>query len=310
MNEGLPKAVAKPEKEKVETIEQEAERLLAQLLDDPNNIFLTEIPANKKYIDDAPTAVEALAFALQKIKARLERTAQLMIVSSEVIGVEVLDVDHVALAENVEEILKHAQEIGRGGDGVVVIDKSEVRELPPEICYKFALAEATPRGRNTTAQEMKTQELFYKAMAENPNSRIGIPIPFYALEIGHHKVIAMEKLNARSIDDILKGNGTLPDWFDLDALFAELNDALNYLHAKGLYHRDMHLGNVMISQKRVLSEGDKMAYIIDFGLSCEDETGLEPYKKEIAGTTFTYDNDYGIIVKGRSALKAFQKRGV
>jgi len=51
-----------------------------------------------------------------------------------------------------------------------------------------------------------------------------------------------------------------------------------------------------------------MGYVIDFGLSGYAYADMEPYKKEIAGATFTYDQDYGRIESVRSDLKSFQDR--
>ncbi len=290
-----------------ETLEQEAERLLENLLSDKDNAFLTEHEENKKRLDEFSSAVQALAFALKKIDERHERTSRLTLASPEVLGVEIVNVNPVGIRKNVEEILKHAMEIGRGGDAIVVVDKSEVRSLPPEICYKFAITETTPRGRNSTFSEIALQEAFYKANMEVPESKIGVPIPFYAHEVGIHKVIAMEKLNAKSVDDILHSKGTLPPWFDVDTFCDELHTVLDHFHAKGLYHRDMHEGNIMISQQKEIGDGDKIGFIIDFGLSVQDDTGIEPYKKQVAGTTFTYSDDYGIIKRVQTALKTYQK---
>lgn len=291
----------------VKLTEPEAEALLSNLLEDPENEFLTEIPKNRTKIDDAPTGVEALAIARELIARRIETTMNLNVVS-EIEGVEIHNISYTGLKENLDSIVRNAREIGRGGDGFVVIDKSEIRDLPPEICYKFAIAEQTPRGRNSTSRELEIQEQFYTSAEAFNGCKIGVPVPFYSVELGEKKVIAMEKLRAKSVDDILRGKGRLPSWFDLDTFLDELKAMLDHFHEEGLYHRDMHTGNVMISQAEDLRDHEKIGYVIDFGLSERDSSGLEPYKKESAGETFTYSDDYGIINLVRSQIGSYQKR--
>lgn len=285
---------------------EKAEKELEKLLDDPDNAFLNEVEANRKFIDNAD-ALAALAFAKKKIETRLSRTTEFQSIST-VEGVELLDVDIMALKQTVDTILANQLEIGRGGDAFVVMDKNEMRELPPEICYKFSLTESTKRGRNTIKEEAKIQGQFYKAARELAGSKIGVPIPFYSLEISHKKMIAMEKLPARSIDDILRGRGHLPSWFDVDKFMGELKAMLAHFHDQGLYHRDMHFGNVMIAQAENLDPGEKWGYIIDFGLSGYQQEEQYAYEKHRAGATFTYEPDYGILEAAKSELKKFQLR--
>jgi len=283
-------------------MEREAEGVLENLLEREENRFLTEIEQNRKALDGFASAVEALAFALSRIEERQRRTFRFAF-TNEIPGVKIEGVSFDGLKRNIDTVLEHAEEIGRGGDGFVVIDKSEVRGLPPEICYKFTIQEATPRGRNSIEVETELQEKFYRAAGRLPNSKIGVPAPFYAVEIGINKVIAMEKLHARSVDDILHGAGSLPEGFDVDIFCDELAAFLDHVHQQGLYHRDMHFGNIMITQRKDLVSQGFWGYVIDFGLSVEDQTGLEPYKKQVAGDTFTYSRDHDIIISLRQSLK-------
>lgn len=290
-----------------EMTESQAEEQLEILLSDPSNSFLTKIKANREIIENAETAKAALFFAQGKVKARLESSTTFHQVAL-IEGLELKEVSHSGLNLMVETVLKNAQEIGRGGDAFVVVDKNEIREFPPEICYKFAIAEKTPRGRNPISEEADLQGRFRELSEARKDLKIGVPIPFYSLEIGDKKLIAMEKLNAKSVEDILRSKGFLPDWLDIDEFCDELESLLNYFHDNHLYHRDMHFGNVMISQKRQLEEGDKMGFVIDFGLSGEAVMDEFAYVKDMAGMTFTYNDDYGIITTVKEALKALKSR--
>jgi serine/threonine protein kinase len=48
---------------------------------------------------------------------------------------------------------------------------------------------------------------------------------------------------------------------DLSTLFLNISEALKILHSKGIAHRDLHLGNIMVSDKFNIK-------LIDFGISC------------------------------------------
>lgn len=292
---------------KAETSESQAERELQALLENPDNRFLNEIKANRERIENTDSSKEALEFAKEKIRARLEVGVQFNSIKF-IEGVDLRDISPIGMSKIIETVLANAQQIGIGGDAFVVIDKNEIKDFPPEICYKFAIAEKTPRGRNQVTEEARLQGLFYEAAKEREEAKIGVPIPFYTLEVGDKKMIAMEKLNAKSIDHILHGNGFLPDWLDIDELCRELKAMIDHFHAHNLYHRDMHFGNVMISQKKVLEKGDKIGFIIDFGLSAEASMEEFAYKKESAGETFTYSDDYGTIKGVEVALKSLKSR--
>lgn len=290
-----------------ELSETQAEQQLEALLSDKNNSFLTTIESNRNQLENAETAKEALAFAQEKIRKRLESGTMFNTINF-IEGVDLKEISASGLSKIVESVLENAQKIGEGGDAFVVIAKNEVREFPPEICYKFAIAEKTPRGRNPVAEEAELHSRFYELAKEKTNSKIGVPIPFYSLELGTQKVIAMEKLEAKSVEDILHGKGTLPEWLDIDSFCDELKAMFDHFHGNNLYHRDMHFGNLMISQKKELKEGEKQGYVIDFGLSGESVIEEYAYKKEVAGTTFTYNDDYGIIKTVKKALEAYKSR--
>lgn len=287
--------------------EVEAERKLDAILESPENAFLHEHKQHIERIEDAETAVEALRIAEEIIMRRLEATFKFRLLRH-VEGVEVDSVKLATIKETIDSIKLNQEKIGEGGDAIVVIDKSSIKELPPELCYKFAKAEETPRGRNPMAEEADLQDDFFTAATELPHLHIAVPEPFYTTELGHDKLIAMEKLPAKSVDDILRGFGSLPDWFDIDQFCDNLEQFLKELHARGLYHRDMHVGNIMIRQSAEEPEDGKWGYMIDFGLSAHGVENLDPYRKEVADMAFTYANDNGIVAEARHALHDYRNR--
>ncbi len=287
--------------------ERMAEKALDALLDDPDNAFLSTIPMNVRVIEAAETAVEALAIARARIEERDTRTFILRPVA-EIEGVEALTLNYPGVRHTLREISERNISVGEGGDAFVVASKSETERGTSELCYKFARAQGTNRGRNSMDQELDLQRSFYQCLQAVPGLRVGIPEPLYYCEMGSKKMIAMERLTARSVDHLQHGLGSIPDWVTdehIDTFCDELERSLDILHERGLYHRDLHLGNIMFTQSS--TEVEKLGFIIDFGLSGFGQEGMDPYRKEQNGTSFTYDDDYGRIKTVRTELKRLKQ---
>lgn len=287
--------------------EEKAELQLQQLLDNPDNAFLSAIPSNLQSIEDAETATLALLIAEQKIEERNSRVFAMKVPE----GVESEQLSYKGMRRALRMINESAQQIGMGGDAFVVVSKVETLDGVSEVCYKFSKAAETPRGRNVMDQEMDIHSQFYELLSPLEELQIGVPKPLYYCEMANQKFIAMEKLPARSVDDLLRGFGSLPDWFDddcVDVFCDELTKTLDVCHANGLYHRDLHMGNIMVAQAKTREDAPKLGYIIDFGLSSRGIDGMEPYKKEAQGRVFTYADDYGRIKHIGSELKKLKKR--
>lgn len=284
----------------------DAEEKLNELLENPDNAFLTQVPQNREQIDNFESAADAVLFAEDLIRRRLKATLN----AREVYGghSERIEVNPDTVLNTLDHIKAHAKEIGRGADGYVVVDITDTTKIHPEICYKFALTEGVKRGRNSIAEEAELQGAFYEVAQSLSSRDISVPMPYYEVEVFTTQMIAMEKLHAKSVDEILRGIGTLPPWVDIDRFCDSLTVFIDKMHENNLYHRDMHFGNIMISQRPVWSEGEPMGYVIDFGLSAYAQENMEPYKKELAGYVFTFDNDYGRIQTLRKSLKELQIR--
>jgi tRNA A-37 threonylcarbamoyl transferase component Bud32 len=292
-----------------ETIsEDDAENMLQQLLALPEHAFLTEVRQNRDTIENANSFAEALAFAQRRIRERLEAT--LSAHRATYGHIESVQVHAGAIIEVFTEMMRHTTTIGEGADGRVVIDSREEYLLNPEVCYKLALTETVKRGRNSMIEELEMQCAFYEAAEAYADKRIGVPEPYYEVDMGNAHMIVMEKLHARSIDDLLRGFGGLPDGFDVDQFCDALRAFLTEMHKQHLYHRDLHYGNIMITQKvATLEDAEQpMGYVIDFGLSSRGFEGMDPYKRDLAGVVFTYDDDYGRIEGVRMTLKNLQNR--
>lgn len=74
-----------------------------------------------------------------------------------------------------------------------------------------------------------------------------------------HDFLMMEALPAVSVDDILQDRAKLPENFDFNSFQIDLLDFVDKMHQRGVYHRDLHEGNIMIDNET------GQLYVIDFG---------------------------------------------
>jgi len=290
-------SASNPEAEK----ERKAARELDEILSNPEYQFLTSVPMNREVIEDAATAVEALSIALRKIEEREQRTF-VMKAAEEIEGVEQGEISYRGFKRMFNELTTKGKSIGEGGDADVYVSEAEMKNGITPICYKFSKMVGKNLGRNTLERELDLHIAFYKKL-KSFDSSVKVPSPYYYCEFGNHKMIAMERLPARSVDDLLRGFGSIPQWFDeaaINRFCDDLRKSLDYCHQQGLYHRDLHFGNLMFTQSNTPTE--VLGYIIDFGVSSFGVEGLEPYKSTDSRGTFTYADDYGRIEEVRSSL--------
>ncbi len=281
--------------------EDRAEELLNEILDNPAYRFLQEHPKNKEVIEGSGSAIEVLAFARQLILKRVENGIVFDSIAGDE-GFEKIRANAAGLIRTIESIERNQQTIGEGNDAIVVIDRNEIKEFPPEVCYKFAKLDVTPRGRNQISIEAYLQQRFFDA-TQYTDTIVGVPEPFYALDTGSQKIFAMERLNAVSVDEINRGVARLPQWLDIDEVCDELEAFIEILHHNRLYHRDLHPGNIMVGRVPPEENGGKGVFLIDFGLSSESN-GTDPYREDSVQGVFTFNDDCVMIKTVRQILKA------
>jgi hypothetical protein len=280
--------------------EDRAEELLNELLDNPAYKFLLEHPKNREVIEESDSAIEVLSFVRQLIFKRIENGIVFDSIAGDE-GFEKIRANPAGLFRTIESIERNQEMIGEGKDAIVVVDKNEIKEFPPEVCYKFAKLDVTPRGRNQIGHEANLQQRFYDA-THYTDTIVGVPEPFYALDTGSQKIFAMERLNAVTVDAIKRGAARLPKWLDIDEVCDELEAFVEILHHSHLYHRDLHPGNIMISLVPPEENGGKGVFLIDFGLSSESNN-LNPYRDDSAQGVFTFNDDCVMIKRVRGILK-------
>ena len=112
--------------------------------------------------------------------------------------------------------------------------------------------------------------------------------------------IMMELLEGETLGEILAKGEKLPLEVILDCA-AQIADALDYAHSKGVVHRDMKPDNIILDSKR------KIVKIADFGIARIEEGNKETTMVGLMMGTPRYmspEQASGIVVDGRSDLFA------
>ncbi len=158
--------------------------------------------------------------------------------------------------------------LGQGGMGVVY--KGIHRNLQRPVAIK--VLSSTSDSMDGEAITRFHQEALAYAKVRHPNV---VEIYESGEEEGTH-YLAIELVEGKSLAEIMKEQGPLED-YHLIELGEQLCGALTNIHAAGLVHRDIKLGNVMISETGLVK-------LMDFGV-VRARTGKGAKKSaEIGGT--------------------------
>ena len=207
-------------------------------------------------------------------------------------------------AEDIEEcILKvelHVNPIGEGNNANIYIPEDESLR---SVCIKKG-KEKQMMIFNSIDDECEFQKVC-------KNSGIRTPLTLLSFSSNEKEdYLVMERINGNSVKEILKNTNLMPEKFNYQTFCNSLNEQIDRIHRIGIYHRDLHPGNIMIDE-----EG--LPVIIDFGTAVkgsgsdntyEDTVQMYNHKKgnyEYINNIFS--DDLIMIKNIRSELKAFTK---
>jgi hypothetical protein len=138
---------------------------------------------------------------------------------------------------------------GRGGMGVVY--RAEQLDLERPVALKLI---ATPLARDDDFRERFVRETRAAAAIDHPNV-----IPVYSAgEEDGRLYLAMRLVDGEDLRTLVQHTGPLAP-HRAAAIIAQIGNALDAAHARGLVHRDIKPANVLL-------DGDH-AYLTDFGLT-------------------------------------------
>jgi serine/threonine protein kinase len=183
--------------------------------------------------------------------------------------VEIVKDTPLAIRQMIEQLAGGEHEALGAGQSAKVIASL----LNPEIAYKvFFPLTSQPLGTNDLAAEAELQ----RAIADLGELHgVRAPHVYYFVENTSVRAIAMERLHAVSVEDVLDDRAPLPEAFEYDRFLTALEAYVQELHDRGYYHRDLHAGNILIDRET------GMPYVIDFGMSVHAITRDDAYTKEI-----------------------------
>ena len=92
--------------------------------------------------------------------------------------------------------------------------------------------------------------------------------------------LVMDYVDGQTLDDCLAEKGRLPE-AEVVRLLKPIAAALDYAHAKGVVHRDVKPGNVMIAK-------DGTPYILDFGIAREIQETMTRVTGKLSSGTLLY----------------------
>ena len=141
------------------------------------------------------------------------------------------------------------QKLGAGGMGEVYL--AEDQQLNRKVAIKFLPAEVASdeRARQRLLREARTA-----ATLDHPN----ICAIYEVGQEGDHSFIVLQYIEGETLASRLKRH--LPDLREALTIAAQVADALNEAHARGIIHRDIKPENIMLTTRNQVK-------VLDFGLA-------------------------------------------
>ena len=156
--------------------------------------------------------------------------------------------------------------LGKGGMGVVYLSRHPL--LDRAVAIKVLTSEST----DPSIRERFQREAKIAAKIDHPN----VVKTFDVGEEGGVDYLVMERVEGENLSDRLEREGRL-EWREATRLMADLCRGLAAAHARGLIHRDIKPGNLML-------DGEGRGKLGDFGLA--KEMGARTTSLTQAGAVF------------------------
>jgi serine/threonine protein kinase/Tfp pilus assembly protein PilF len=150
------------------------------------------------------------------------------------------------------QIISHYRiidKLGRGGMGEVYL--AEDKRLGRKVAIKFLPAEV---ATNEHARQRLLREAQTAATLDHPN----ICAIYEVGQEGAYSFIVLQYIEGETLAATLKRQ--LPDLREALAIAAQIADALNEAHARGIIHRDIKPENIMLTTRGQVK-------VLDFGLA-------------------------------------------
>lgn len=205
--------------------------------------------------------------------------------------------DHPDFGVNFEEFLNRVESIGEGGNAEVYTWDND--PFLKNICYK----KIKPNPQilwNDLEKEFDAQERIHEIGVRVPH-----PYLVFRNKITREEYFLMERIPGHTLAELINKNIELPESFNLDEFMKKVYVELEKMHKSGIFHRDLHTKNIMITP-----EGNPV--IIDFGTAYVSSEGDEEsdsiYEEAVMYKNYKgeYENKSGYFMKDSEALKGVE----
>ena len=226
----------------------------------------------QRQIDELPTAlqkrwVEEFENAEEKDLSNLEQKLRTFVRDRERVLIHTApgtlgelrhaDRDEARVRATLERIQEASERpdlyVGKGKTAEVFKDIKD-----PSLCYKTVVNFQAYASWNSIGKEAH----FLEELEDLEVEGVRTPRVIIVVDLPNIKAIEMEYLDADNIKIIIEKNKPLPPNFDVTRFFKRVRAYVDAMHARNIYHRDLHGGNILVGK-------DGTPYIIDFGQSTE-----------------------------------------
>ncbi len=232
---------------------------------------LGSAPIAERFIDrlDELTDLQTNEFAelIQEVKkAVARRTKELkrfpVVVDTKEHNFDLEQESLERLKRAIEKVVSSGDFLGQGASAEVYADPSE-----PTRCFKIIknfeeYAKVNPIDREAALMSL---------VADINVDGVRVPRPHYWAVHPEYVVLSMDRLHAVNVAQVLRGDSQLPKNFDLDRSMKALQQFIEAIHERSVYHRDLNPQNVM------LDTATGMPYVIDLGKSAQVLGSEDPY---------------------------------
>jgi serine/threonine protein kinase len=176
--------------------------------------------------------------------------------------------DQLAIDECIEDRYTLLSQLGSGGYGTVYL--AHDRELDTLVAVKVLSGAFAGQWAQARKQRFLREG---KALAVLDHKGI-VRIKRIALLPDGRPYMVMELVEGHSLSTFIEREGTL-NCKQATKICIDIAEALAHAHEKGILHRDIKPGNIIVAQE----DGDITARVLDFGLSSLDLAGVEEQSK-------------------------------
>ena len=189
-----------------------------------------------------------------------------------------------------EAINKKWEELGEGYTAKVFTSSVDC-----ECCFKIITEPQEYKKGNDVKREME-----YLDKLKDLDAEVRTPYPYYYFMNEENHLYVMEKLNAVGLDEVMFGKKEIPDNFNFDSFFKKLENFVQKMNQKNIYHRDLHEGNIMIDKET----GDPR--IIDFGKSKRNVPYEDAFRdKTIKGEEEVFPSDENKLKRTKNKFRDY-----